>query len=92
MPKRRATIRYTGWTPTQAERVLADRAEVVEYRADGFFKVVSDPREPAYADTWWLRPQQMNGGQVGDIGKVTYVVTPTSGLAYFTKATKAGAP
>lgn len=70
--------------PPTPDRVLAERAEVVEHRADGFYKVVGDLADPL-KQTWWLRPQQMNGGKVGDIGKVIYVVSPTSGLAYFFK-------
>src|SRR6267142_1032663 len=70
--------------PPQPDRVLAERAEVVEYRADGIYKVVGDLSDPL-KQTWWLVPSQMGGGQVGDIGKVVYRVTPSSGLAYFIK-------
>jgi len=70
--------------PSVPDRILANRAEVVEYRDDGFYKVVGDLDDPL-KQTWWLRPQQMNGGKVGDIGQVIYVVSPTAGTAYFFK-------
>jgi len=66
------------------DRTMAERALVVERRGDGFYKVVGDLDDPL-KQTWWLRPSQMGGGDVGDTGKVVYRVTPSSGLAYFLK-------
>lgn len=80
MSRRRPT-----WKPVP-DRVLAEQAEVAQRRADGLFLVINlNETDDKMRRMWWLVPSQMGGGQVGDVGKVVYRSTPSSGLAYFVK-------